>query len=142
MKITSIIFLMASVFYLPLEALAVHDDQGDTQCLDCHQTLPFDREKLAYTELVGTTCQKCHQDFPCKAKKPHDGFSHPLEVTPPPDMEIPRDMPLTGNGKITCITCHSYHAEFWDAEYNTEFLLRRSKGMKLCHTCHKKFPQP
>jgi len=140
MKITRAIIIFVSVLFLPLPSLAVHDDQGDTQCLDCHQTLPFDREKLTYTDEVGATCRKCHQEFPCNAKKANDGFSHPIEAIP--SMSIPRDMPLTASGKITCITCHSYHAEFWDAEYNTESLLRRSKGMQLCHTCHKKFPQP
>ena len=133
------LLLLLCVFLLPVPALAVHDDQGDTQCLDCHQTLPFDREKLTYTDEIGTTCRKCHKDFPCGAQKQTDGFSHPIEIEP--SMAIPKDMPLTASGKITCITCHSYHAEFWDAEYNTESLLRRSKGMQLCHTCHKKFPE-
>lgn len=131
-------FLLVALLFLPLPAWAVHDDQGDTQCLDCHQTLPFDRDKLTYTDEVGSTCRRCHQDFPCNAKKGPEGFSHPLEVVP--SMTIPRDMPLTAGGKVTCITCHSYHAEFWDAEYNTAALLRRSKGMQLCYTCHKKFP--
>jgi len=140
MKTTHALILSTIAFLLPVPALAVHDDQGNTQCLDCHQTLPFDREKLAYTDEVGATCRKCHEDFPCNTKNTNEGFAHPLEVIP--SMEIPRDMPLTESGKITCITCHSYHAEFWDAEYNTESLLRRSKGAKLCHTCHKKFPQP
>jgi predicted CXXCH cytochrome family protein len=54
-------------------------------------------------------------------------------------MKIPIDMPLDQKGRLTCITCHSYHAEFWDTEYNNEALLRRSKGKKLCFTCHKKF---
>jgi len=141
MKITRSIVLLAAVSLLPpLPAFAVHDDQGDTQCLDCHQTLPFDREKLAYSEEAGVTCRKCHQDFPCDASKAGDSFSHPIEVVP--SMPIPRDMPVTASGKMTCITCHSYHAEFWDAEYKTESLLRRSKGVNLCHTCHKNFPQP
>lgn len=138
MKTPRTLILIGIICLLPLPALAVHDDRGDTQCLDCHQTLPFDRDKLAYTDEVGATCRKCHTEFPCGNAHNSEGFSHPLEVTP--SMAIPRDMPLTTSGKITCITCHSYHAEFWDAEYNTESLLRRSKGAKLCHTCHKKFP--
>ncbi len=138
MKITRALILAGIICLSPLPALAVHDDRGDTQCLDCHQTLPFDREKLAYTDGVGATCRKCHEEFPCGATSKNEGFSHPLEITP--SMSIPRDMPLTASGKITCITCHSYHAEFWDAEYNTESLLRRAKGEKLCHTCHEKFP--
>ena len=137
MKIPPLLIL-ALVVLAPIPALAVHDNQGDTKCLDCHQTLPFDREKLAYTDEVGATCRKCHQKFPCQPQATNDGFSHPLEVVP--TMPIPKDMPLTKSGKLTCITCHSYHAEFWDAEYKTEFLLRRAKGQSLCKTCHPKLP--
>lgn len=136
----ALLLILAAIVMPPSLALAIHDDPGDTQCLDCHQTLPFDRKKLAYTEDIGTTCKKCHPTFPCGSGNNTDSFSHPLEVTP--SMAIPQDMPLTAEGKMTCITCHSYHAEFWDAEYNNESLLRRTKGMKLCHTCHQNFPQP
>lgn len=141
MKLRQAIFLIVTfVVLFPGVVFAIHDDQGDTHCLDCHQSLPFNREKLAYAESVGTTCKKCHPNFPCGPGNNVDAFSHPLDVIP--SMPIPRDMPLTAAGKLSCITCHSYHAEFWDAEYNNESLLRRTKGMKLCHTCHQNFPQP
>ena len=117
-------------------ALAIHDDTSKTKCLDCHVTLPFDRSKLSYTETVGSICRKCHQQFPCNPESADEGFSHPIEVQP--TMSVPIDMPLDEKGRLSCITCHSYHAEFWDSEYNTEFLLRRSKGPTLCYTCHKK----
>ncbi len=139
MKTTQTLILLALILLSPLPALAIHDKQGDTKCLDCHQAVPFEGEKLAYTDKILPTCRKCHQDFPCDPKESSDGFSHPLEVKP--SMAIPPDMPLTGSGRITCITCHSYHAEFWDAESNNESMLRRPRGMKLCHTCHKKFPE-
>lgn len=136
----TIVLIISAALLIPSTVLAVHDDMGDTQCLDCHQTLPFDRNKLGYTEDVGTTCKKCHKKFPCSPGNSNDAFTHPLEVTP--STPIPRDMPLTASGKISCITCHSFHAEFWDAEYNNESLLRRTKGVKLCTTCHQNFPQP
>lgn len=117
-------------------ALAIHDDTSKTKCLDCHVTLPFDRNKLSYTETVGSICRQCHQQFPCGAASANEGFAHPIDVKP--TMSIPIDMPLDEKGRLSCITCHSYHAEFWDSEYNTEFLLRRSKGPTLCYTCHKK----
>lgn len=136
----TIALIITTIFLLPGVVFAVHDDQGDTQCLDCHQTLPFNRQQLIYTDEVGTTCKKCHTTFPCGPDGNADTFTHPLDATP--TMSIPKDMPLSVSGKMTCITCHSYHAEFWDAEYNNESLLRRSKGMKLCHACHQNFPQP
>ena len=135
MKNSLRLLLILVVFY-PTSALAIHDNTEDTACLDCHFTLPFDRDKLIYTEEVGNVCRKCHQDFPCNDKKESGGFAHPVNVTP--SMTIPLDMPMDKQGRVTCITCHSYHAEFWDAEYNNESLLRRTKGVKLCYTCHKK----
>ncbi len=133
------LFIFLSVLF-PAAAHAVHDDPDDnTKCLDCHFTLPFDRDKLMYTEEVGQVCTRCHQQFPCDPGN-RDGFSHPVSVVP--TMTIPIDMPLDKKGRVTCITCHSYHAEFWDAEYNNESLLRRSKGGTLCYTCHKNFPKP
>jgi predicted CXXCH cytochrome family protein len=133
---TIIRFLLVIVVFAPSIAFAIHDDTENTKCLDCHFTLPFDRSKLSYTEDVGGICKKCHTEFPCSSENEDKGFAHPLEVTP--SMNIPLDMPLNKNGMITCITCHSYHAEFWDSEYNNESLLRRTKGVKLCYTCHKK----
>lgn len=134
---TTLLFLLATCLLLGASpALAVHDDAGDTKCLDCHFTLPFDREKLSYTEEVGEVCRSCHTSFPCNDAADKNGFAHPIKVVP--TMTVPIDMPLDQKGRITCITCHSYHAEFWDAEYNNESLLRRTKGVKLCYTCHKK----
>jgi predicted CXXCH cytochrome family protein len=53
-------------------------------------------------------------------------------------MSIPPDMPLDGSGRMTCITCHSFH--YGDILTNGEktFLLRREKGKMFCYTCHKK----
>ena len=132
-KLFAFLFLLAT--FWPNTVLAIHDDTENTKCLDCHFTLPFDRDKLSYTEEVGEVCKKCHETFPCH-QEGDDGFSHPLGVVP--SMNIPLDMPVDKLGRLTCITCHSYHAEFWDSEYNNESLLRRTKGVKLCFTCHKK----
>lgn len=133
---TLLSFLLISFVFGPGLALAIHDDTENTKCLDCHFTLPFDRAKLSYTEEVGEVCLKCHEDFPCQNQQSEEGFTHPLRIIP--SMNIPLDMPLDQQGRLTCITCHSYHAEFWDSEYNNESLLRRTKGVTLCYTCHKK----
>lgn len=136
MKTLIYLFLILIGLLSPTTAMAIHSDPGDTKCLDCHFTLPFDRSKLSYTENVGETCRSCHEKFPCNDQANNEAFAHPTKVVP--SMNIPIDMPLDKKGRITCITCHAYHAEFWDAEYNNESLLRRSKGVKLCYTCHKK----
>lgn len=136
MKRYILYFTLALIILTSGSAWAIHDDTSQTKCLDCHVTLPFDRSKLSYTETVGNICRNCHEQFPCSPGSESEGFSHPIDVEP--TMSVPIDMPLDEKGRVTCITCHSYHAEFWDSEYNTESLLRRSKGPTLCYTCHKK----
>ena len=139
MNLTRPLTLLLLLLLTPSAAFAIHDDPGKTKCLECHETLPFDRTRLVYTETVGDVCRRCHDSYPCDGKD-SDAFSHPVEVVVPEQMTIPLDMPVDKGGRISCITCHSFHAEFWDAEYNNESLLRRTKGMKLCYTCHKNFP--
>jgi len=137
---TTLQLLVLFLLMIPASAKAIHDDPGGVKCLDCHVTLPFDRENLSYTEKVGDICRACHGKYPCNNKGDHNDFAHPIGVKPGMKMKIPVDMPLDLKGRLTCITCHSYHAEFWDAEYNSKFLLRRPQGKKLCSSCHKNFP--
>jgi len=118
-------------------AKAIHDDPDKVKCLNCHVSLPFDRENLSYTAKVGDICRNCHRKYH-NNKNDDTGFAHPFEVIP--SMKVPVDMPLDLKGRLTCITCHYYHAEFGDVEYNSKFLLRRPQGKTLCSTCHKNFP--
>jgi hypothetical protein len=132
-----IVFLLYILLViLPNPVFAVHSDTAGTKCLDCHFTLPFDRTDVSFTAGVGNVCLKCHRDNSCLARRSDEGFFHPIDVVP--SMYIPVDMPLNKIGEVTCITCHSYHAEFWEQEYQNEFILRRPKGVKFCRACHKK----
>jgi predicted CXXCH cytochrome family protein len=45
----------------------------------------------------------------------------------------PVDLPLTADGKMTCITCHDPHGR----EKHASFL--RKNYSELCQTCHKKY---
>ena len=69
-------------------------------------------------------CLKCHPDSEGKS-------SHPVNVFPPPGMEIPAEYPTMADGMITCMTCHAPHGS--DFEYR---LLKRKKR-DLCIGCHK-----
>lgn len=69
-------------------------------------------------------CLKCHPDSEGKS-------SHPVNVFPPPGMEIPDEYPTMADGMITCMTCHAAHGS--DFEYR---LLKQNKR-DLCIGCHK-----
>ncbi len=126
---------LSVTFLFSANAYAIHDDPGETDCLDCHYSLPFDRHKLSYTENVDQICRTCHPKFPCDEGNISTNFIHPNNVVPL--MKVPNDMPLDIKGKLSCITCHLYHAESWNAGSTTSYLLRRSTIKKLCLACHE-----
>jgi hypothetical protein len=98
-------------------------------CLVCHERLPFAGYEISFTEMVNEACMECHHK--------HSYFSHPIKVVP--SMLIPADMPLSKNGKITCITCHTFHEGYMDKEggQKTSFLRRTTTGKLFCYSCHK-----
>ena len=124
------IFLL--FLFSPVAGLPFHDEIGKTRCLDCHVTLPFNPDKLTFHEDTVDVCRQCHNNFHGKAD-----LGHPLGVVP--SMNIPRDMPLDEKGKLTCITCHSYHTGDKSSGGINSHLLRRPEGMKFCYSCHRKF---
>jgi hypothetical protein len=116
----------------PSEASAVHQAAGEGRCLDCHAWLPLNDSSPPFQEEVGPTCIGCHGDYHGKAK----GLSHPVNISP--SMAVPRDMLLDSKGRITCVTCHTFHTGYKDADGKKLFFLRRSMGKPFCYSCHKK----
>ena len=110
-------------------SLGVHDDIVMIGCLQCHERLPFAGHQIFFTETVNRACMECHQA--------HSYFSHPIKVVP--SMPVPADMPLDKDGKIACITCHTFHEGFINTEgrQKTSFLRRTMPGQLFCFSCHK-----
>ncbi|OGR03683.1 MAG: hypothetical protein A2511_12890 [Deltaproteobacteria bacterium RIFOXYD12_FULL_50_9] len=69
-------------------------------------------------------CYECHKDYNKIA-------THPVNVGPKPGMVIPQEYPVLPNGNISCISCHTAHAE------NIEFRLLKFSKKALCTGCHK-----
>lgn|GEM_PF-1298417 len=112
----------------PSVLYAVHEAGEGGKCLDCHVRMPLDARRAgSFNEGISGTCHVCH--------KGHI-HSHPVNVVP--SMHVPRDMPLDIKGRLTCITCHSFHSGYVDAEGRKLFFLRRPKGETLCYSCHTK----
>lgn len=126
-----ILLLGLLLLVFPNAALSTHNEIGKTRCLDCHVTLPFNPERLSFYEDVAGVCRECHRSDHAKST-----LSHPVEVVP--SMKIPRDMPLDRRGRLTCITCHTFHAEWQAVVDDNPYLLRRPEGKKFCYYCHKK----
>jgi len=128
------VILTALFFFMSLvPAFADHGAAQDVRCLDCHVSLPFNNRPLAFYDDTYRICMSCHKGYHGGGK----GFAHPVRVVP--SMSVPADMPLDSAGRITCITCHTFHSGYdGDIEGKRVLYLRRVKGKTLCYSCHRK----
>jgi len=132
---TSLLLLIAALSaFSPDGKVLGHSGPLKVPCIECHTHLPFAGSTATLHDDVGETCGTCHQT--------HHGTdamrSHPVNTVP--SMRVPRDMPLDGRGRMTCITCHAFHGVYRDDAGNKQFYLKRSGGIVFCHSCHKNFP--
>jgi len=112
-----------------------------------------DRGKYDFPQAT----EGCHSNDPSNEEM-FIGRSHPADVKPKDDMDIPEDLPVDENRNITCVSCHDPHKEYkstqpWvssskegsvisETEYRTYYLRRRdiasdmNSGSDLCLACH------
>ncbi len=104
-----------------------------SDCFSCHFTLPADgtpNEPLRFTDTISNLCARCHD----MSKT----ISHQVDVIPSSRVNIPPDMPLDAEGKITCVTCHDIHRAYINplTGQRTYFLRRDVIGKNFCISCH------
>lgn len=108
-------------------------------CNNCHQTQPNTSDNQRHLETkVGKiagdinqlcTSSGCHNFDPL--------LNHPVGIKP--KTEVPEDMPLDINSRMTCLTCHKEPNSSDGSDYtinSNENFLRRPKGIGLCNECH------
>jgi len=99
-------------------------------CSSCHREIPEDTSYLSAVNSLNMKpselCMSCHPDY---------ANIHPVDWKP--SMSIPEYLPLDGEGKLTCTTCHRLH------DPNAEFQLLRGfldgefqHRRDLCFACH------
>jgi len=129
-----------------------HDFMSDPErCNDCHLGEPVfgetDYRDLRFKEDIVTLCHQCHLEEDL-------GRSHPVNIAPPDDMDIPEDLHLDEYLNMTCATCHQPHGEAYSrlkpADYvprisgtqetiYPSFYLRRTNIQNaLCFACHER----
>lgn len=103
--------------------------RSDSRCDACHtgdanalHAAPADARNMLVPDLEAR-CAGCHGD---------EGPSHQTGVPPRPPP--PAGLPLSGDGRITCATCHYMHGES-----NTfgDFVRIDNRRGGLCLTCHE-----
>lgn len=98
-----------------------------TPCSSCHSAprASLTAQSPATGDMVPTIdaeCLRCHYDGP---------ITHPVGI--PNTKKAAPDLPLSRDGKITCITCHVGHS---DQDRNGQLLRKNNHRGALCLTCH------
>jgi predicted CXXCH cytochrome family protein len=96
--------------------------------------------------VVGTSgenCLECHDGLVNDGRQVWDAsaHAHPLEV--PGGWQIPEDLPLTADGQMQCVTCHSPHTGTprEDGGPTGDVFTRRPLADgQLCRACHGETP--
>lgn len=106
-------------------------DFTESECENCHVAAPVKGAPEAHRMRapVARLCGECHKDMT-------KFVSHPVEFAPV-RIELPPDLPLSWDGKMTCSTCHDIHAAPHTVFAGQAGLLRRPGGGRyLCSACH------
>lgn len=104
-----------------------HGRQDAGACVVCHVSAPSGTggqrsgAALRFGGDIVALCSSCHEGY---------RHMHPLKIAVAPDMRKPEDLPLDGNNRITCITCHDV------MEKAGLHRKRKVTGQQLCLNCH------
>ncbi len=118
--------LLAAAVAKPPPGQNVH--RSDAVCTGCHTADQgtLERDRVAARSLLAADleerCILCHDEGPSH----HTGIR--------PKKPVPDTLPLSGEGLITCATCHFVHGE---PEAVGEALRIDNTQGRLCLTCHE-----
>ena len=157
-SIKGLCFILFSLLLITIITIAQntvengHDFMNDpNRCADCHLGQPVfgetDYRDLRFTDDIVTLCHECHSADSL-------GRSHPVNVIPPDDMDVPEDLHLDEYMNMTCATCHQPHGEAYtrlkpadyvspikgtsDLLYASYYLRRTNIQSALCFACHER----
>ena len=128
MKYSTIIWGLLFSLFVALMAYCLGPDPHDfsqSECILCHTGDPNSPGSLT-VKSGSLTCKTCHQEIL------ESGFMHPVDIIPE-KVTVPRDMPLSRTGLLTCNTCHDIHADY---KKFPKFLRRQEPPQIFCVICH------
>jgi len=112
-----VIFLLFAMLFITTAGYAF--SAAKHECDYCHTPHDIAGGSVLKAPL-SDLCLGCHPD----RKSPKE---HKVDIVP--SMQV-RDLPLSKDGKITCITCHDPHGKSGQSK------LRRISLSELCLRCH------
>lgn len=110
---TIVVIIILSSTLLPYQTNAIQTKE----CSACHISHNGGPVKKPLTEL----CVQCHRER-------IEAGEHRVDIIP--KYPVPPNLPLTKDGRLTCITCHDPHSK--------DFMMLRMETIVLCNQCHKK----
>ncbi len=132
-KIFLIAIALIAITGLAYSLAELGHDFSEGQCSICHtssQSKEYTMVKISLTQ----SCLTCHPNVF------KEGYMHPVDIKPE-HVRIPRDMPLSQNGTITCATCHDVHSDATTRfGSKSHFLRRQESGKAFCDICHLHSP--
>ena len=159
----AILLLLGIVSWLfPEPASALRNKtSANRECSICHimwlddfkredvtPLIPFDPlpvEKTGKQDVVSTDrmCFSCHDGFVLDSRFlwKKNRHNHPVGVIPTDDVTIPTSQgktvfPMNEDGKLYCGSCHTAHAQDWDADNTTLFMRMDNSNSNICTACH------
>ncbi len=127
-----IFFLSCLAYPLIARGTGPHNEiilNTDIRCSECHQTLFLNEVSPEFNDATDSICLRCHQGE-------RKLFSHPVGVKVRPAFS--EEMPLSSDGRLMCITCHTFHSSFYMPILKKKVYLRRIVMEKnFCLRCHR-----
>ena len=131
-----LIFLIFFLLFLACPLIArgtgPHNDiilNTNIRCSGCHQTLFLNEITPEFNDATDSICLSCH-------KREKTLFSHPVGVKA--RHLFSEEMPLSSDGRLMCITCHTFHSSFYMPILKKKVYLRRIVMEKnFCLRCHR-----
>ena len=101
-----------------------------SECANCHPVDPSGVVSEQTTVPLTQVCKKCHEEVFSRE------LTHPFSVRPRL-AKIPKDLPLSPSGEITCATCHKMHGSRLTASgTKSNYLRQTDPGKPFCKICH------
>jgi len=126
------VFLSCAV--LPSRAVGIgpHNDimlNTSIRCSDCHETVSLNELSPEFSDSTDRVCLRCHR---------RDGdapLSHPVGIKV--KSAFPADVPLSSDGRLMCITCHTFHTSSYLPVLKRKVYIRRGiLERDFCQRCH------
>jgi hypothetical protein len=107
----------------------VHREKAGTACVACHTA-----DEGTLRSQASAQSPMLADDLDARCAACHDPLDASHRTGVLPKKPVPPALPLSGDGKVTCATCHFMHGE---NDAFGDFVRLDNRQGALCLTCHE-----